>query len=112
MPMSATDDRTPSPTKQVVVVALILLGLTLLVCGALLSWHHVPGVLGEWIGTMVGMMSTPFFLEASFIFIGLSIVMWINHLRQKREGDELVYLDEKPPLSNKSPEEGKSESRD
>ena len=110
--MSATDDRTPSPAKQVVVVALILLGLTLLVCGGLLSWHHLPGVLGEWIGAMLGMMSTPFFLEASFIFIGLTIVMWINHQRQKREGDEFVDLEGKPSPASKSPEEGKVDSRD
>ena len=110
--MSGTDDQTAFPIKQVGLVAAILLGLTLLVCGALLGWHHLPGVWGEWIGTMVGMMSTPFFLEASFIFIGLSIVMWINHLRQKRDGDELVYLDETPKPSPKLPEEGKVESRD
>ena len=110
--MSATDDQTTSPAKQVVVVALILLGLTLLVCGGLLSWHHVPGVLGEWIGAMLGMMSTPFFLEASFIFIGLTIVMWINHQRQKRDGDEFVDLDKMQAPSSQRPAEEKSESRD
>lgn len=110
--MSVKDDQTTFPTKQVVVVASILLGLTLLVCGALLGWRHLPGVWGEWIGAMVGMMSTPFFLEASFIFIGLTIVMWINHVRQKRDGDELVYLEEMQTPSKKSFEEGESESRD
>lgn len=72
-----------------------ILGLVgLMVCGALIGWRHVPGLAGEWLGTMVGVMTTPFFLEASFICIGLTVVVTINHWRQKRDGDELVYLEQ------------------
>ncbi len=43
---------------------------------------------------MVGVMTTPFFLEATFIFIGLVLVFAINHWREKRDGDEFVYLEQ------------------
>ena len=72
----------------------ILVVLMLLVCGALIGWRYLPGLLGEWIGMMVGVMTTPFFLETSFVLIGLTVVVTINHWRQKRDGDELVYLEQ------------------
>ncbi len=80
--------------KQVAVGAGILGLLTALFCGALIGRHYMPGLLGEWIGMMVGVMTTPFFLEGSFLIIGLTVVVTINHWRQKREGDDLVYLEQ------------------
>ena len=80
--------------KQVVTGVGIILVLALLVCGALAGWGYLPGLLGEWIGTMIGVMTTPFFLEASFIVIGLTVVIAINHWRQTREGEEFVYLEQ------------------
>ena len=80
--------------KQVAAAAAILSLLTAVVCGVLLGWRLVPGVLGEWMGTIVGVMSTPFLLEASFVFMGFTIIFWLNHRRQKRRGQELVFLDD------------------
>jgi hypothetical protein len=80
--------------KQIAMGASILLALTLAVCGALVGRHYLPGLLGDWAGVMVGLITTPFILEASFIIIGLCVVMWINHCRERREGDEFVYLDQ------------------
>lgn len=80
--------------KQIAVGTCVLVVLTLAVCGALIGWRYLPGLLGEWIGMMVGVITTPFFLEASFILIGLTVVVAINHWRQKRDGDELVYLEQ------------------
>lgn len=90
--MARTEDQ-EHRVRQVVVAGAILSGLTLLVCGVLIGWRYLPGIWGEWIGTMVGVLTTPFFLEVSFIFIGLTIVVAINYWRQKREGDECVYLE-------------------
>ena len=87
-----TDD--DNRVKQVAVAVGILGLLTLVVCGALGGWHYLPGIWGEWIGMMIGVMTTPFFLEATFIFIGLVVVLAINHWREKREGDEFVYLEQ------------------
>jgi len=97
MAVPEREERETSRTKQVVLVALLLLGLAVVVCATLIGWHHLPGVLGEWIGMMVGIMSTPFFLEASFLFIGLTIVLVINHHRQKKSGDDFVELEVKDP---------------
>jgi hypothetical protein len=81
-------------TIQIMVCAAILLALTLVVCGMLIGWRYLPGLLGEWTGFMVGIMTSPFFMEASFAVIGLTIVLAINHWRQKRAGDELMYLEQ------------------
>lgn len=79
--------------KQIAIGAGLLMLLAVLVCGALIGWRYLPGLLGEWIGTMIGVMTTPFFLETSFIIIGLTVVVAINHWRQTRDGEEFVYLE-------------------
>jgi hypothetical protein len=80
--------------KQVAAGVVILLVLTVLVSGALIGWRYLPGLLGEWMGVVIGVMSTPFLLEISFGILGLMVVLMLNHWRQKRAGDELVYLEE------------------
>ncbi len=82
-----------NPRKQVVVAACILLTLGVLVSVVLLGWRLIPGVVGEWIGFMVGVVTTPFFLEGTFIFMGVVIVLLVNHWRMKHSGDELVFLE-------------------
>jgi len=84
------DDR----IRQIFLGAGILMVIAALVCGALLGWRHVPGVFGDWMGFVVGVASTPFFLEASFAVLGLSLVLVINHWRRSRSGDELMYLEQ------------------
>lgn len=79
---------------QIMVCAAILLALTTVVCGLLIGWRHLPGLWGEWMGFMVGVITTPFFMEASFAVIGLTLVLVINHWRQKRAGDELMVLEQ------------------
>jgi hypothetical protein len=71
-----------------------LLAIMLVVCGVLIGWRYLPGLLGEWIGFMVGVMTTPFLLEASFVILGLTVVVAINVWRQRHAGDELVYLEQ------------------
>ena len=80
--------------RQVVAGVALLLGITALVCGALMGWRFLPGLLGEWAGLMIGVMTTPFLMEASFVILGLFVVFGINHWRRKRNGDECVYLEE------------------
>ncbi len=80
--------------KQVVIGVGILIALTVMVPLTLISWRLLPGLFGEWIGTMIGIMTTPFFMEASFSLLGLLIVITLNHWRQHKDGDELVYLDQ------------------
>ncbi len=80
--------------KQVLIAAVVLTAMTCGMVATLLGWRQVPGVLGEWLGTVVGIMSTPFFLEASFVVLGVLLVMVVNAVRRHREGDEFVSSDD------------------
>jgi hypothetical protein len=80
--------------KQIAVGAGVLGVLALTVCGAMLGWRCLPGLLGEWLGTLVGVLTTPFLFEASWVLIGLTVVLVINHWRLQRAGAEWVDLDE------------------
>lgn len=89
--MATTDDER---RRQIAVGGGILLTITVVVCGVLIGWRHLPGILGEWLGVMIGVVTTPFFLELSFAALGLTVVLMLNHWRQKRAGDELMYLEQ------------------
>lgn len=82
--------------KQALIGVAVLAALTSGVLALLLGWRWVPGLLGEWLGTLVGIMSTPFFLEASFVILGVLVVMVVNAVRRHREGDEFIAIDELP----------------
>lgn len=79
--------------RQILVGGLILLGVTLSVCAALIGSRFQQGLIGEWVSLMVGIMTTPFFMEASFLILGIIIVISLNTWRRRKEGDELVYLE-------------------
>ncbi len=80
--------------KQVIVGSSILLVITVTVPSLLIGWHFMPGLLGEWIGGIIGVMVTPFFMESSFIILGFIIVIGLNIWKRKQEGEELVYLEQ------------------
>jgi hypothetical protein len=79
--------------RQIGAVAVLILGTGGLASATLFGWRLVPGVFGEWLGTVIGVMTTPFLLEASFALIGLCLVVALNHRRWLRDGDEWVQLD-------------------
>lgn len=79
--------------RQIGIGAAIMLAITLLICGLLLWVPYVKGLIGEWLGLLVGVVTTPFFMEGSFAILGLTLVLVINHLRQKETRDEFVDLD-------------------
>jgi hypothetical protein len=80
--------------RQVAAAAVLLLGLTVLVCGTLLGWRYLPGLAGEWAGVVIGVMTTPFFMEASFVILGLVLVVALNSWKRKKAGEELVFLEQ------------------
>lgn len=80
--------------KQVAIGVGILVVLTVVVTGLLMGWRLLPGLLGEWVGTMIGILTTPFFMEASFAILGLVTVISLNHWRQRKDGDDFVYLEQ------------------
>lgn len=92
--------------KQVAIGAGILILLGVGVAGTLLGWRLLPGVLGEWVGMMIGIMTTPFFMEATFSILGLVLVVSLNHWRKHKDGDDFVYLEQVtgPELPHDLPE--------
>ena len=81
--------------RQLFTGAGILFVISLLVVTFLMGWRYVPGWVGESLGTLAGIMSTPFFMEASFFILGLVIVIGLNTWRRHRAGDEFVTIDTK-----------------
>ncbi len=90
--MARTQDE--ERTHQIVMGAALLTALTVVLVGLLVGWRFLPGLLGEWIGAMVGIATTPFFLEASLAMLGIFIVISLNIWRRHREGDEFVFLEQ------------------
>lgn len=66
--------------------------ITLFACALLTGWRYLPSPLGEWMGMFAGVISTPFLMEGFFITFGFAVVLWLNHYRREREGDEWVEL--------------------
>jgi len=66
-------------------VALVLIAMSLLA--------NAPGLTGEIFAKLLGFMFTPFFLEASFAFLGIVALFWVNHVRLKADGDDYVTLE-------------------
>lgn len=89
--------------RVVIFVAAILFALSLTTSALICISPVLPGVFGDWLRTIVGFMSTPFILEGSFIFIGLVIVVLINHYRRLRDGDDFVELEVKVPSKGEPP---------
>ena len=79
--------------RQIVWAAVILIGLGLVVSATLLFGRKLPGLWGEWASTLIGVMTTPFLMEASFVLIGISIVALVNHVAALRSGAEWVSLE-------------------
>lgn len=79
--------------QQVMVGFCVVAGVAGLIL--LIAWaRYLPGLGGEFFGRILGIISTPFLMEASFCVLGLVLVMALNIWRQRRDGDELVYLEE------------------
>ncbi len=77
----------------------MVVGLSILFAASLLFLGFqfgrlLPGLAGEWFARMGSILTTPFLMEFSLAVLGLVLVLTINHWRQKREGDEFVYLEE------------------
>jgi hypothetical protein len=89
--------------KQIMAGAVIVLLVGMLAAGLLIGRAWVPGLLGEWLGVVTGVMTTPFLLEFSFALIGLFIVLWLNHRSRKQDGDEFVSLAEMDGLEDSKP---------
>ncbi len=80
-------------TRQIIIGFLIIAGVGAAFVLAFLT-TFIPGVIGEWASMILGFVTTPVFLEITFFTIGLLIVLTLNHLRIKKEGEGWVYLEQ------------------
>ena len=92
--------------RQVTIGALVIAGVWGLFMLLVMS-TGLPGLAGEFFSRIVGIVTTPFLMEASVIILGFVLVLLINHWRHHREGDELVYLDEVKDAPKEMPEQAR-----
>ena len=87
------------------------LRITLVVIFSLIAIHvglwaghtYLPGFAGELCGKFQGLSATPFVMEFFLIAFGFVVVLLVNQIRQKREGDEFVELEIKNKLHSIEP---------
>ena len=79
-------------TRQILIGSIPIFAVTGVVITIFLL-GRLPGFAGEVFRKIAGIMSTPFFLELSFAFLGLVAVFCVNNIRLQREGDEYVALE-------------------
>ena len=70
----------------------LLLGVTVLACALLTGWRYLPSPLGDWLGILAGVISTPFLMEGFFLCCGFFLILWLNQHRRRAEGEEWVDL--------------------
>ena len=92
-------EATENRGKQLLVGGAIVFIVACVFISLLLFWRKIPGLFGETVGKFVGIMSTPFFMEASFVILGFLIVVSLNIWRRHKEGDEFVTIEEKDDAS-------------
>lgn len=67
------------------------------------------GFVGELFRFFVGVFSSPIFLESALVILGFVIVLVINAIVRKRQGEEYVYLEQvEGPEGEVLPEEARS----
>lgn len=105
MARQQTEDTGENRGKQIFVGGAILFTVSAVTVTFLMCWRFIPGWVGESFGTLAGVMSTPFFMEASFFLLGVVIVVALNAWRRHREGDEFVTIEqmEVEPQMRKDP---------
>lgn len=89
-----TEEAGENRRKQIFVGGAILFIVSALTVTFLLFGRFIPGVVGESFRMLAGVISTPFFMEASFFMLGVVIVVALNAWRRHREGDEFVTIEQ------------------
>lgn len=92
--------------KQIAVGAAIMFVVFAAVTSLLLFWRFIPGWVGESVGMVAGVITTPFFMEASFILLGFAIVIGLNTWLRNRAGDEFVTFEADEFTSGRKPRAG------
>lgn len=99
------DDPSDNRLRQFAVGGTILFVFSAAVISLLMFWRFIPGWVGESVGMVAGVLSTPFFMEFSFVVMGFIIVILLNNYRRKLQGGDYVEVD-----SEDLPEKFRSDS--
>ena len=93
MLISRSDKTREHRGKQALVGGALSAGLLAVVLSLLLGWKFLPGWVGDGLGIIAGVITTPFSMETTFFIIGLLIVVVLNIWRRLKDGDEYVEID-------------------
>jgi hypothetical protein len=92
--------------KQVLAGTAVIGGVSALLL-LLAVGRFLPGLGGEFFARILGIITTPFLMEITLFVLGIVLVMTLNHWRQRRDGDELVYLEELQSASDEPADDGR-----
>ncbi len=82
-----------SRTRQILIGAAIIFFFGIIICAALLGSRRIPGVPGEALSMAVGILTTPFLMEFSFVTAGFILIAVFRNFREQRDGDEFVEME-------------------
>jgi len=98
-------DQDENRLRQFAVGGSILVVISTSFVCLLLFWRFMPGWVGESFGMVAGVVSTPFFMEFSFVVTGFFAVVLLNSYRRRLQGGDYVEIDQE-----QLPEEFRSDS--
>ena len=80
-------------------------GMTLLIVVGLSCWGYLPGVLGKYVGLVVGMLTSPFLMEIFCVVVAFVLVITLNQWRRNRSGDDFVEIEVEDTGASKNDDE-------
>jgi len=106
LPAMEADERPKQVLAGTAVIGGVSGPLMLLAVG-----RFLPGLGGEFFARILGIITTPFLMEVTLFVLGIVVVMTLNNWRQRRDGDELVYLDELQRAPDEPPDDAQGAAR-
>ena len=79
--------------KTLAVGCSIMMGFFLILAIIAIAANYTTGIVKETAEKIAGMISSPFFMEASFFCIGLFLLLGYNSYRRHADGDDYVEME-------------------
>ena len=88
-----SDDWEKQWVKTLIIGCSIMMSFFVVLATVGCTAYYAKGLLQESAAKVAGFMSSPLFMEASFFFIGLILLMSYNIIRRKLDGDDYVEME-------------------